>query len=331
MLLTISEISPQMKYQAIVAKSCARSVIWPRLILRFCISSFIFLAAPTPVNAKEVCFNGNINNDNLELTNTYGTLQSPQKDSNTTEYPPDVSCDWVITVPAAKIVRLSFDRFDLEWSSDCTADYVEVLDGSSRYSRSKGRFCGLEIPEDVLSTGRYMRVRFRSDSEYSYYLGFKATFTAEDKPSKWKMLTVIINRLCIPINYWKRKKVSIDQSPNGSFPGQWKQMMKQLMQINKTPLNILTYRRQTSWLFANYLTWLLSITPCPNEKCLAIKHYQTLFGDHTCSRLETLLDRIWPCWIKFLHNVKHLICKTLYFIFYLILLFNSIFIQGHPI
>ena len=102
------------------------------------------------------------------------------------EYPPDSSCVWIITVPAAKIVRLSFDRFDLEWTPGCSADYVEVLDGSTRYSRSKGRFCGSSLPEDVLSTGRYMRVRFRSDSAYSYYLGFKATFTAEDNPSKWK-------------------------------------------------------------------------------------------------------------------------------------------------
>ena len=143
-----------------------------------------------PINTKEVCFTGNIHNDNLELANTYGTLQSPQKDSNNygTEYPPDSSCDWVITVPAPKIVRLSFDRFDLEWSSECTADYVEVLDGRTTFSESKGRFCGSSIPEDILSTSRFMRVQFRSDSEYSYYLGFKATFTAEDKPSKCKML-----------------------------------------------------------------------------------------------------------------------------------------------
>ena len=134
------------------------------------------------------------------MTNTYGTLQSPERDGRYgTEYPPNASCDWIITVPAPKIVRLSFERVDLEWTSGCTADYVEVLDGSTGYSRSKGRFCGSTIPQDVLSTGRYMRVRFRSDSVFSDNLGFKATFTAEDKPSKWKMVTVTTNRLCISI------------------------------------------------------------------------------------------------------------------------------------
>lgn len=155
----------------------------------------IYLALPTPANSKELCFAGNMYNDNLELTSTYGTLQSPQKDSKDgMYYPPDSSCDWLITVPASHIVKLSFDRFRLEWSSGCTADHVEVLDGINRYSRSKGRFCGATVPEDILSTGRYMRVEFRSDSKREDE-GFKATFTAEEKPSKWKMLTLIINRL----------------------------------------------------------------------------------------------------------------------------------------
>jgi len=174
-------------------------------------------ATPTPANSKELCYTGNINNDNLQLTSTYGTLQSPQKDSKYgKEYPQDSNCVWLITVPAPKIVRLSFDSFDLEWSSGCTADYVEVRDGSTRYSRSKGRFCGLTVPEDVLSTGRYMRVRFRSDSEYSYYSGFKATFTAEDKPSSSPstavvlviilIVTVLIVVVCCVVCFKKRKK-----------------------------------------------------------------------------------------------------------------------------
>ena len=164
------------------------------------ISSYIYLVAPTPANSKELCFTGNIYNGNLELTSTYGTLESPQDDTKDgVIYPPDSSCDWLITVPESNVVRLSFDRFDLHWSSECSSDYVEVHDGSSRYSRSEGRFCGSSLPADIFSTGRHMYVRFRSDSSYSYFEGFKATFTAEEKNSKWKMLTVIISRLCVSI------------------------------------------------------------------------------------------------------------------------------------
>ena len=144
-----------------------------------CVSPF--LDVPVPALFNEVCFPGNINNNNLKLTGSHGTLQSPQKNST---YPPDSSCDWLITVPDEKIVKLSFDRFDLESSLGCASDFVEVMDGSDFSSKSKGRFCGLTAPDDIRSSGRYMRVVFRSDSQYSNYAGFKATFTAEDQPSK---------------------------------------------------------------------------------------------------------------------------------------------------
>ena len=80
-------------------------------------------------------------------------------------------------------MRLSFDEFELEpsYGSTCTSDYVEIRDGKDSYSESKGRFCGYNKPEDIRSSGRYMRVSFRSDSLSSYYDGFRATFTAEEK------------------------------------------------------------------------------------------------------------------------------------------------------
>ena len=84
-------------------------------------------------------------------------------------------------------MKLSFDIFDFQPGSwwKCTADHVEILDGKYNNSESKGKFCAFR-PEDIRSSGRYMRVRFRSDSETSYYAysGFNASFIAEDKPSK---------------------------------------------------------------------------------------------------------------------------------------------------
>ena len=83
-------------------------------------------------------------------------------------------------------MKLSFAMFELEPSigSKCTAEYLEILDGSNSNSESIGKFCGLTAPGDIRSGGRYMRVVFKSDSEYPHFQGFKATFTAEDKPSK---------------------------------------------------------------------------------------------------------------------------------------------------
>ena len=92
-------------------------------------------------------------------------------------------------------MKLSFDRFELKpsFGSSCTADYVEILDGKSSYSNSKGRFCGNTKPEDIRSSGRCMFVRFRLDlSTDLYYRGFNATFTAEDKLSTCKLKKFIV-------------------------------------------------------------------------------------------------------------------------------------------
>ena len=133
----------------------------------------------------EKCFTGNINNNELKLTGSHGILQSPNEPS---PYPPSSSCDWLITVPKGKYVKLVFEKFDLEPTSGpgCPQDYVEVFDGSDSSSTSKGRFCGFSTPDNITSSGRYMWVRFRADMANSYYDGFKATFSAEDKPGKWK-------------------------------------------------------------------------------------------------------------------------------------------------
>ena len=136
---------------------------------------------------------GNGYNNNLTLSGLYGTLQSPRYPK---QYPPGLSCDWVITVPEGKIVMLRFNKFELgrSFGSTCT-DYVEILDGKSTDSKSKGKFCGYTKPEDIRSSGRFMLVRFRADFYNDSYhdRGFNATFTAEDKPStcKSKTLTII--------------------------------------------------------------------------------------------------------------------------------------------
>ena len=129
---------------------------------------------------------GNIYNNKLTLTGNYGNLESPQ---DPRYYPPGSSCDWLITAPEGRIVELSFDRFDLKpsFGSSCTADYVQILDGKSSNSNSKGRFCGNIKPEDIRSSGRYMWVRFRADHLTNpIYKGFSATFSTKDKPSKLK-------------------------------------------------------------------------------------------------------------------------------------------------
>ena len=132
------------------------------------------------VNSYSKCHPGNSYNDDLKLEGSSGTLESPLYPSS---YPPDITCTWVITVPHGKIVKLTFKSFDVDYEySYCSGDYVEVKDGQFAASKLIGEYCGGSKPDDIRSSGRYLRVHFRSDSE-SYILneGFEAKFQAVDK------------------------------------------------------------------------------------------------------------------------------------------------------
>ncbi|XP_078367735.1 bone morphogenetic protein 1-like [Oculina patagonica] len=153
-----------------------------------------FEALDPPGNPKEFCFPGNIYNNNLKFTGLSGTLHSPEE-----RYPSHLSCTWLITVPDGKIVRLTFHMFSLPERTPCLPDYVEVLDGKYSYSESKGRLCGYSTrPEDIRSSGRYMTVRFRT-GPFKLFDGFRATFTAEDKPTV-AATAATSKQLCLPGN-----------------------------------------------------------------------------------------------------------------------------------
>ena len=136
----------------------------------------------TLVSDKKKCFLGNIDNTNLELEGTSGTFQSPRYPL---KYPKFINCIWVITVPEGKHVKLSFEKFDVEWSVNCNEDYVKVFDGQYSTSTVKKTLCGASsIPDDIYSSGRNMRVHFSSDSDNYGNHGFKAQFE-EVNPSKF--------------------------------------------------------------------------------------------------------------------------------------------------
>ena len=65
------------------------------------------------------------------------------------------------------------------------ADYVQIHDGQDQASKELALRCGhwlASSSSDVYSTGRYMWVKFHSNSQYSWSRdkGFKAHFEAVD-------------------------------------------------------------------------------------------------------------------------------------------------------
>ena len=131
-------------------------------------------------------------NNNLELSSSSGgTLRSPSYPSN---YPNNMICTWRITAPSGSRLRLTFNYFTLESGTCSTKDYLEVRDGLSSTSTRKGTYCGSNAPS-MTSSGRYLWIRFRSDSSVSYK-GLEARYTILPPTSKYPYFSVATYSEC---------------------------------------------------------------------------------------------------------------------------------------
>ncbi|XP_068718405.1 embryonic protein UVS.2-like isoform X1 [Montipora capricornis] len=96
-------------------------------------------------------------------------------------FPRATSCRWSLRRPSTSFsVRLTFHSFNLEVSSGCTHDFVEIRDGD-KFSTSIliGKFCGTRLPPIIASRYTFIFVKFVSDSDYFPSRGsFSASFVA---------------------------------------------------------------------------------------------------------------------------------------------------------
>uniref|UniRef100_A0A671XF39 Cubilin n=1 Tax=Sparus aurata TaxID=8175 RepID=A0A671XF39_SPAAU len=93
------------------------------------------------------------------------------------QYPPSQNCSWIIRAQEPfNHVTLSFTDFELEMTSNCSRDAVEILDGDNYQAPSIGRYCG-SLPHPVTSFSNSLVVNFVSDQSVSRK-GFRATYSA---------------------------------------------------------------------------------------------------------------------------------------------------------
>ncbi|XP_061629830.1 neuropilin and tolloid-like protein 2 [Phyllopteryx taeniolatus] len=96
-------------------------------------------------------------------------------------YPPNKECLYVLEALPRQRIELLFDEsFYIEASFECRFDHIEVRDGPFSFSPLINRFCGATCPGLVLSSGRFMWIRFYSDEELEG-IGFQVrySFTAD--------------------------------------------------------------------------------------------------------------------------------------------------------
>ncbi|XP_059183305.1 cubilin [Centropristis striata] len=103
-----------------------------------------------------------------------GYITSPNYPQN---YPQNMDCVWVITVPNGEAVQIDFeDEFYIEPTSSCVYDYLELRDGSTLNDGLISRLCGNTRPSTQHSTGSSMLLRFRTDTSVTHK-GFKAKYS----------------------------------------------------------------------------------------------------------------------------------------------------------
>ncbi|XP_039746472.1 cubilin [Pararge aegeria] len=95
------------------------------------------------------------------LTSVSGSISSPNYPQN---YNENAECFYRIVTSSGSKIRISFTELDLEKTTDCRDDYVEIFDGSNEQSSSYGKHCLMSSTlNNIETTSNYAFIKFRSD------------------------------------------------------------------------------------------------------------------------------------------------------------------------
>ena len=102
-----------------------------------------------------------------------GNFTSPGYPYN---YPDDLDCTWIITVPNGYYVYVHFEHFHLEGSrNSCPYDYVQIYDENNPWNPIITKRCDYHDSWCVYSNSNVLCVRFITDGSVSYS-GFHAHY-----------------------------------------------------------------------------------------------------------------------------------------------------------
>ncbi|XP_005387022.1 PREDICTED: cubilin [Chinchilla lanigera] len=105
--------------------------------------------------------------ENVVIVNqTYGILESINYPN---PYSKNQRCNWTIQATRGNTVNYTFAAFDLEYHTNCAADYLELYDGPNRI----GRYCGTDMPPSGSTRNSKLQVLFHTDGVGHREKGFQ--------------------------------------------------------------------------------------------------------------------------------------------------------------
>ncbi|XP_010710919.1 cubilin-like isoform X2 [Meleagris gallopavo] len=96
------------------------------------------------------------------LSGSRGTFSYPNNPSSQ-RYDNGVSCAWVIQTAPSKILHITFPFFQLEASTDCNSDFLQIHDGASASMHMLGKYCGSDPPAELFSSHNSLYLWFHSN------------------------------------------------------------------------------------------------------------------------------------------------------------------------
>lgn len=86
-----------------------------------------------------------------------------------TRYDHNSQCAWIIRTNESLVLNVTFNEFELEDSTECRFDWLQINDGHSAGSQIIGRFCGTHKPlgGNIISSTHQLYLWFRSDNSTS--------------------------------------------------------------------------------------------------------------------------------------------------------------------
>lgn len=125
------------------------------------------------------------------------------------------------TAPFGSQIKIEFrDQFHLEDATNCEYDFLEVRDGAFGYSTLIDKLCGPDFPRDIISSDRFIFLRFVSDDSIQYS-GFRAVYSFIPNQSKFNIFFINVEKFNFinstisllflqQINYQSHQVVSVD-------------------------------------------------------------------------------------------------------------------------
>ncbi|XP_063636066.1 cubilin-like [Cydia splendana] len=134
-------------------KTSTHNFMYIRFSSDMSLSGTGFYANYTTIDTK--C--GGIYRDNTGLINYPKSINEQYENRQT--------CTWMLIAPEGYLVKLTWNRFDLEDMDDCDSDYLEITEiNDNNENDVLQRYCGTTLPPALTSTTNRLMLRFHSDA-----------------------------------------------------------------------------------------------------------------------------------------------------------------------